>query len=155
MTKRANRAAVKEEILIIDDDESMCDEVSETLRDEGYRVSISKNGLEGAALIATHHYDVILLDIKLPGLSGYDILRELEGKMDGFRVIVITGQQVAAQLVSGEPSGDDLEEEQYRTLKLADGILSKPFDMSTLLHMIGSAARRVSDVSSRSRRLPH
>lgn len=127
---------MKKNILIIDDDQEMCDEVSEMLRDEGCDVRIAHDGLEGYGLIFSQHYDIILLDLRLPNFSGFEILQRLKGKKDGMKVIVLTGQQVAAKLINGEPSWDDVEEEQYQTLKTADGILSKPFDMSELLGML-------------------
>lgn len=127
---------MKKKILMIDDDERLCEEVSEILRDEGYYVSTAKNGLEGSDLILSEGYDVIILDLKLPGLSGFDILEELKGKRPGFYVIVVSGQHVAEQFMNGEPSRDEITSEQYSMLSLADAVIAKPFNMSTLLKMI-------------------
>lgn len=132
----------QKKILILDDDSEMCSEISDTLRNEGYNVSISKNGLEGFALIADNDFDVVLLDLKLPGLSGYDILDELKERKEELDVIVISGQHIAAQYVNGEHSPDKNDAQKYETLKKADGVLSKPFDMDILLTMLKEPHKR-------------
>ena len=126
-------------ILIIDDDEALCDEVSSSLEDAGYDVSISNDGVEGNALVSSDDFDVLLLDLRLPGLSGHDILKELRQKKRKLHVIVVSGQVDDARLRNGEQlEGDDV----VKTIQLADGFLSKPFNMDKLLSMIKEATRR-------------
>lgn len=127
-----------QEILIIDDDVAMCDEIAEMLRCEGFNVEVAHNGTEGSTLIGCRRYDLLILDLRIPGLSGFDILRELKDKKDALYVIVLTGQAIAEQFLRGEPSCDEEEEQQYNDLQLADGILSKPFDVPSLLYMVRS-----------------
>lgn len=129
-------AGTSRRILIIDDDQAMSEEILALLCDEGCDVSLAHDGLEGLELLFRHHYDIVLLDLELPGLSGFDILKKLQGRREGMQVIVLTGNQVASKLVSGEPSWDDVEEEQYQTIRLADGVLTKPFDMAALLSLL-------------------
>ena len=121
-------------VLIIDDDARLCDEMSEVLEDEGFGVSISHDGSEGKALVEHNRYDVILLDLELPGASGFEIIRALQHKDIGLdSVIVITGHQGAIDAaMSDEPSGD----EDLDALKDTRGVVSKPFDMTALLAMI-------------------
>lgn len=123
-------------ILIVDDDELMCEEISEILRDEGYVVSAATSGFEAIALMHDHHYDLVLLDLKLPGLDGFDILKFMDGKRYGFYVIVVSGLEVAAHVArGGKPSGEK-EVEQHRILHVADDILSKPYDTAVLLRTV-------------------
>lgn len=117
----------------------MCDEVSSSLEDEGYEVSISNDGIEGNALASSDDFDVLLLDLHLPGLSGLEILKQLRQRKCGLHVIVVTGQVDEAQLrKGGHLDGNGVSE----TLRLADGFLSKPFCMDKLLLMVKEAVRQ-------------
>jgi CheY-like chemotaxis protein len=124
---------VKKRILIIDDDEEMCEELSEILTDEGYAVSSVHNGLEGRNRIANNGYDVILLDIKLPGLTGYDILKSSATVHRKCKIFVLTGRPMNKDFESGNKSCGNDEED---TLKLADGVINKPFDIQKVLETI-------------------
>lgn len=139
------KKTVKNKILIIDDDEAMCDEVSSSLEDEGYDVSISNDGIEGNELASNYDFDVLLLDLRLPGLSGLEILKELRERKRKLHVIVVTGNVDEAQLRKG---GLLYGSSTSQTLKLADGFLSKPFDMNELLSMIKEAVCKAKHVGS-------
>ena len=129
---------MRKKILIIDDDEAICDEISSSLEDEGYDVSISNDGLEGNTMASSGKFDVLLLDLYLPSLSGLEILKGLRQKKCGLHVIVVTGQVDEAQLrKGGHLDGNGVSE----TLRLADGLLCKPFCMDKLLSMIKEAVK--------------
>ncbi len=116
-------------IVIIDDDWEMCDEVQEVLVDEGYSVKAAYNGTEGLALIDSHGCDLLLLDLKMPGLDGPAILRRLKDKDERPRVLVLT----AKLLEAGSPDqwfGD------HEIDDMVDGILLKPFSVPELLAAI-------------------
>lgn len=118
-------------ILIIDDDQDMCEEMAEILKNEGYYVNMIPDGSKGNILIQKYDYDVILLDLKLPGLSGLDILKSTKAKKTRTKVLVLTGRPL---LWGGdEESHDSLEEEAIR---LADAIINKPFNIETVLDKI-------------------
>jgi DNA-binding response OmpR family regulator len=120
-------------ILIIDDDEEMCEELSEVLSGEGYEVKSVHTGLEGKDLILDSSYDIILLDIKLPGLTGYDLLKLTRGRKRKNKLFVVTGRPLKKEFVKTDnPS----EEEEEKLLKLADGVINKPFDIETILTTI-------------------
>lgn len=112
-------------ILIIDDDKEMCEELREILKDEGYNVSAALDGLEVKSLIEKFNYDILLLDLKLPGISGFDILKNIKEKDMKLKVIIITGNPLKTLL-----------KEEVETLKLADEIISKPFDIEVVLGKI-------------------
>jgi len=130
---------MKHKILIIDDDREMCDEVSSSLEDEGYEVSISNDGIEGNELASGDDFDVLLLDLCLPNLGGLDILKGLRDRKCPRHIIVVSGQVGEDRLTKGRHTESDGVNE---TLALADGVLSKPFSMERLLSMIKEAVQR-------------
>ncbi|MGA1841121.1 MAG: response regulator [bacterium] len=120
-------------ILIINDDESMCEEIADILEDEGYCVNKALSGYEGKNLIERNEYDVLLLDLKLPGLHGLEILKNIREKNIKSKVIVITGRPLNTGLFKEEVYFEDQKE---CITKLADVLLTKPFDIRKLLGKI-------------------
>lgn len=116
-------------ILIVDDDQELCEEVAEILVDEGYNVTTAFDGLRGKELIERCDYDILILDVKMPGLSGLDILESVKEKNLGVKVLILTGRPLSAKL----PDNKSKEEE---VLKLADAIINKPFKINILLEEI-------------------
>jgi DNA-binding response OmpR family regulator len=116
-------------IIIIDDDREMCHEVQEVLVDEGYSVTAAYDGTEGLALIDSHGCDLLLLDLKMPGLDGPAILGKLKDKDERPRVLVLTAKLLEAASPNqwfGDHEIDDM----------VDGILLKPFSVPDLLAAI-------------------
>jgi len=120
-------------ILIIDDDVELCEEIKEPLEDEGYSVTTEHNGLKAKRLIENYDYDILLLDIRLPGLTGLEILKGIKDKGMKPKVLIITGRPLKKILPEG---ADAVEDEEEATLKLADGIINKPFDGMAVLNKI-------------------
>ena len=123
---------MKKKILMLDDDEELCEETAEILIDEGYRVTTAFDGLTGKRLVEKYDYDILILDVKMPGLSGLDILKSIKGQNKKLKVIILTGRPLSKNLQE-ERSYEDKEED---ILRLADGIISKPFDIEILLSKI-------------------
>jgi len=123
---------MKKKILMIDDDEELCEETSEILIDQGYRVTTAFNGLTGKRLIEKYDYDILILDVKMPGLSGLDILQSVKEQNRELKVVILTGKPLSRELPE-ERSRKDREEE---ILKLADAIIGKPFHIEVLLDKI-------------------
>jgi DNA-binding response OmpR family regulator len=130
---------MKKKILMIDDDEELCEEITEILTNEGYRVTTAFDGLSGNRLIQKYDYDIVILDIKMPGLSGLDILEGIEGQNKELKVIVLTGRPLSKNLQE-EQNYNDKEES---LLGLADGIIGKPFDIEVLLGKIKELANKI------------
>ena len=122
---------MRDRILIVDDDEELTDELSEILRDENYNVSAAYDGLKAKEALDKNNYDLILLDLKLPSISGYELLKLIKGKEGAPKVIVISGSPSAKKNTENEP--DDPESS---TLSLADELFNKPFDTEELLKSI-------------------
>jgi DNA-binding response OmpR family regulator len=121
-------------ILMIDDDEEICEEMAEILRDEGYDVTLAFNGEDGKALIEKDTFDLVLLDLKMPGLSGYDILKSAKAAGTRAKIIIISGRPFVRKYLPGEDRSGKQKKEDI--LKMADGFINKPFDIARLLETI-------------------
>ncbi|MFO7915318.1 MAG: response regulator [Candidatus Krumholzibacteriales bacterium] len=135
----------KNGILIIEDDREMCEEFAEILRLEGYEVDQANDGIEGKKLVDRGDYEVVLLDLKLPGISGSELLKYIK-KNRLARVIVITGKPLTSEL------HEILEPEDHQDMEaveLADGFAEKPFNIEEVLSAIRElTAYRGNPVSS-------
>ena len=115
-------------ILVIDDDPSIRQVVDYALTDEGYEVDLAPNGEAALAAIARQHPDVILLDMKMPVMDGWEFARRYRERYDHRAPIVaVTAAQDAAQ------RGADVGAEDY---------LAKPFDLAALVECIAVVIRR-------------
>jgi DNA-binding NtrC family response regulator len=114
-------------ILLVDDDAELCEEMKEILQSEGYSVETSSDGKRAESLIKNNIYDVVILDFKMPGLNGVDILKEVKETRPTTKVFIITGKPFIEKY---------LEEE-----KLTDfvaGYMNKPFEVEKLIEKIKS-----------------
>lgn len=123
---------MRKKILIIDDEKEMCDEMSEMLADKGYHVTIELNSIQGKSLLEKHKYDILLLDIKMSGLSGLDILKDIRKKNINIKVIILTGMLLNFS-ITGEKTNCNIEKE---ILELADVIIQKPFNIAAMIKEI-------------------
>lgn len=124
----------KTKILIIDDDEEICDEMASILEDEGYFVDKVFDGLKASEILKNDNYDLLLLDLKIPGVSGFDILKSVKDKALKAKVLVVTGRPMR-ELVKDKLINTERERDE-EILKLADGYINKPFDVEVLLDII-------------------
>jgi DNA-binding response OmpR family regulator len=133
---------MSKKILVINDDEGMCEEMAEILEDEGYCVNTSFSGYEGKNLIEKNDYDIILLDLKLPGLQGLEILKNIREKNIKSKVIVMTGKPLNTGLFKEEVYYEDQKE---CITELSDALITKPFDIEKLLGKIKELVEKESD----------
>lgn len=122
----------KRGILIVEDDREMCDELAEVLKLEGYSVDKVYHGTEGKNLVDSKDYELVLLDLKLPGLGGVDLLQHIKQNCSS-KVIVITGKPLKSDLYGRLQQAG---EEELAPLELADGFAEKPFDIEAILDSI-------------------
>ena len=115
-------------ILIIDDDEELCDLVAEYLTVEGFETDSVNDGEEGLQRALSGRYEIAVLDVMLPKMNGFDVLRELR-KTSGLPVLMLTAR------------GDDME--RIVGLEIgADDYLSKPFNPRELVARLRAILRR-------------
>ncbi len=120
-------------ILVIDDDEELCEELAEVFQSESYEVDFAYDGAKGWNLISKNAYDLVLLDLKMPRITGIDILRSMKNENSQTKVIVMTGRPLHARLSSTQRNQGTCED---IILYKADGIVNKPFDVAALLSMV-------------------
>lgn len=123
-------------IFILDDDEEMCEELSDILRDEGFAVTVQHDGKTGSDVLMRTRVDVLLLDIKLPGLDGYQILSTVKARVPGMKVIVLSGGALTRD-PDDKTAGFD---EKEKILRRADALMNKPYDVAALVAKIRSLA---------------
>lgn len=116
-------------ILIIEDDKSLALLLRRSLTEEGYAVDTAYDGEEGELLASSVPYDVVILDILLPGKDGLEVCRNLRLKKVNTRILMLTAKDSINDKVKGLDAG-------------ADDYLVKPFDFSELSARIRSLLRR-------------
>jgi DNA-binding response OmpR family regulator len=120
-------------ILIIDDDEEYCLELMEVMKAEGFQVSAAHDGLSGRTLVEHESYELVILDLKLPALSGYELLRGIRKRQIPLKVLVLSGRPLGETLLEQDSISKDEEE---KILKMADAVMSKPFKVDVLLSKV-------------------
>lgn len=116
-------------ILIIEDEKSLARFVSLELKHEGFEVMVAHDGRVGLELALTHNFDLILLDIMMPELDGYEVLAQLQEQDRVPYVIMMTARDLVSDVVDGLNRG-------------ADDYLVKPFAIEELLARIHAIFRR-------------
>jgi DNA-binding response OmpR family regulator len=120
-------------LLLIDDDEELCSELGEVLEAEGFKVDIALDGLEALRKLQKRQHQIIILDLKLPGLNGYRILQSIRNETTSIKVLVLSGQPFGKQLL--KKSGT-LQKEEEDILKMADCVINKPFLVDNLIRKV-------------------
>jgi len=116
-------------ILIVDDEPEMVRGLEDNLRFEGYQTLSATDGRHGLALALSEAPDLVLLDIMMPGMSGWDVCRELRAKGLDIPVIMLTARTEETDKIVGLSVG-------------ADDYVTKPFGMGELLARMRVALRR-------------
>ena len=111
------------DVVVIDDEESICEGCRQTLEAEGFRAAIARDGTEGLKLVEQFHPKVVLVDLKMPGMSGMEVLAMISEFDPSIVTIVITGYGSIDSAVE--------------TMKIgASDFLSKPFAPEKLLESV-------------------
>ena len=119
-------------ILYAEDTVDLSRAVSVVLEHEGFEVTACYDGLQASELLASQVFDLVILDIMMPGKSGIDVLREMRASGDVTPVILLTAKTEVDDRVDGLMAG-------------ADDYLPKPFAMKELVARVHSLARRNTD----------
>ncbi|HKR00003.1 MAG TPA: response regulator transcription factor [Pyrinomonadaceae bacterium] len=116
-------------ILVIDDDVGLCELVAEYLRPEGYEVEATHNGEAGVELALSGKHELAVLDVMLPGINGFEVLRRIRAQ-SRLPIVMLTAR------------GDDVD--RIVGLEIgADDYLPKPFNPRELVARINAVLRRV------------
>lgn len=116
-------------LLLVEDDAMIGEAVLQVLRAEPYAVDWVRDGLMADAALRSERYDLVLLDLGLPGRDGLEVLRGLRQRRDPVPVLVATARDGVAERIAGLDAG-------------ADDYVLKPFDIDELLARIRALLRR-------------
>ena len=116
-------------ILVIDDEESMRDSCRQALSRKASRVEVAQDGLTGLAMLEKEAFDLVILDLKMPGLSGMEVLNKINREYPDVVIVVITGYATVESAVEAMKCG-------------AYDFLPKPFTPESLRVIVGRALDR-------------
>ncbi len=120
-------------VLVVDDDVELCELVAEYLEPEGFSVDTADDGLEGVERAAANNYAIIVLDVMLPGINGFEVLRRVRAK-SRTPVLMLTARGADVDRIVGLELG-------------ADDFLPKPFNPRELVARIHAILRRTQVIS--------
>lgn len=115
-------------ILVVEDERELADGLEAILSRENYSVDVVSDGISGLDYIRSRMYDLVVLDIMLPGMNGIDILRTVRGEGMDTPIILLTARSQISDKIAGLDSG-------------ADDYITKPFDSEELLARIRARTR--------------
>lgn len=113
-------------LLLVDDEEEFVKTLAERLELRGFKTLIALNGGEALEILETEEVDIIILDLKMPGISGLDLLRTIRHEKNNIPVILLTGHGETKDGIQGMKLG-------------AFEYLMKPIEIDMLLQKIGEA----------------
>ena len=116
-------------VLLVEDDPMIGQAVQDALRDATYAVDWVTDGLSAMNAAAAQHYDLVLLDLGLPGKDGIEVLRSLRSRNNAVPLLIITARDGVEERIRGLDSG-------------ADDYVLKPFAMTELLARMRAVLRR-------------
>lgn len=123
---------MRERLLVVDDDPGLLLAVSDTLRDEGFEVETARRGAEALTRIAESLPDLVISDIRMPGMDGYTLVRNLRAapRTRLLPIVFLTAKDETADRIAGFQTG-------------VDAYLTKPFEPEELVAVVRSILARV------------
>ena len=119
-------------ILVVDDDDRIRSLLKRYLTDNGFRASLAANGEEAKTLLGSVEFDLLILDVMMPGLTGFDLTEKIRGASN-VPIILLTARGLPGDRIEGFERG-------------ADDYLSKPFEPRELLLRINALLKRARPV---------
>ncbi|HSH76676.1 MAG TPA: response regulator transcription factor [Longimicrobiales bacterium] len=116
-------------ILVVEDEKKVASFLQKGLREEGYAVDVAHDGDDGLMKALVHEFDLLILDVMLPGRSGIEVVRELRSKERMTPVLMLTARDAEGDVVLGLDAG-------------ADDYLTKPFGFDELFARMRALLRR-------------
>jgi len=133
---------MKMKLLLIDDDEELCAELTQVLSAEGFEVDVTFDGLQGLRYLQERQYQIIILDLKLPGLNGYGVLKGIRKTVKSLKVLVLSGRPLGEPLLKEDGVSQDEEE---KVLSMADLVVNKPFMVENFIQKVKELASLVEE----------
>ncbi len=116
-------------VLLVEDDQMMAIALRDGLESEGYQAEVAENGNTGFRMASEKNYDLIILDLMLPKLSGYDVCKKLRASNNTVPLIMLTARSLDVEKVQGLKLG-------------ADDYITKPFSLMELFARMEAVLRR-------------
>ena len=116
-------------ILVVEDERRMAELLRQGLTEDGHVVTVAREGGEGLSLAGGGGFDLLILDVMLPGVSGFEIARQLRARRDQTPILMLTARDSTRDVVEGLDLG-------------ADDYLTKPFSFEVLLARVRAVGRR-------------
>jgi len=116
-------------VLIIEDEQKLARLLKKGLEEENHTVMLAHNGVEGFEMSREYPFDVIVLDVMLPGMTGFEVARQLRQSNNHVPILMLTARDAVADIVKGLNVG-------------ADDYLTKPFAFEVLLARLQAVSRR-------------
>src|SRR5687767_4294386 len=116
-------------ILLVEDEQKIADTLKLGLTENGYEVDVAYDGNIGLKLFSTHHYNLIVLDINLPGINGYELCKTIRASNAQIPIIMLTALSSLNDKIEGYDAG-------------ADDYIIKPFEFRELLMKIRVLLKR-------------
>ena len=117
------------QVLVVEDERRMAELLRQGLQEEGHSVVLAANGREGLAMAESYSFDVILLDVMLPGIDGFSVAKKLRGSRNQTPILMLTARDAIQDVIEGLNLG-------------ADDYLVKPFAFDVLLARLRAVSRR-------------
>ena len=116
-------------ILIVEDEQKMAKLLKKGLEEENHSVMLAHDGTEGLDISQTYPFDVVILDVMLPGMTGFEVVRRLRHAENHVPILMLTARDAVSDIVKGLHLG-------------ADDYLTKPFAFHELLARLQAVSRR-------------
>ncbi|MDH3973455.1 MAG: response regulator [Deltaproteobacteria bacterium] len=120
----------KEKILVVDDEEVIVSLAERILQREGFETAVASNCKEALSLLEEHNIDLLITDIKMPGMSGMDLLQQFKAKWPENAAIIVTGYGTIEMALDAMQRG-------------ADGFILKPFGHNDLMTVVNNAMEKM------------
>jgi DNA-binding response OmpR family regulator len=126
----------KQLILLIEDEEDLIMGLEDAFAFEGYRVTAADSGERGITMAADLHPDLIILDLMLPGVNGYQVCEQIRRRDKAVPILILSARSQESDIIRGLEAG-------------ADDYVTKPFSIGELLARVRTIFRRVSAIPKR------
>jgi DNA-binding response OmpR family regulator len=117
------------QVLVVEDERRMAELLRQGLEEEGHTVALAPDGREGLAMAESYPFDVIVLDVMLPGMDGFAVAKKLRGAKNQTPILMLTARDATHDVIEGLNLG-------------ADDYLTKPFSFDVLLARLRAVSRR-------------